>query len=199
MHLFLLLAASMGYEENLKLLPRAPPLAHLPTCDVFLAPSSIPGSVCMNIRKKKKKQSYFTCCVGCSCSNIVSWITWLHRWYWLAAVHLKNTLIIILVNCFTPSNYGLILTAGFGVFAGRAFKQDEFVIRNSITLFLPKNFLPLSVGYYCFAHNDTHMAIPLDYGSLLNHHKSANTDIRVRNNNLHFQVREFFNVRITTF
>ena len=47
MHWFLLVvAASMADEENLQLLTRAP-LTRLPTCDVFLAPSTIPGSVCM--------------------------------------------------------------------------------------------------------------------------------------------------------
>ena len=57
-----------------------------------------------------------------------------------------------------------------------------------MTLFLPNNFSPLSIGYYIFAYNDTHVAMPLDYGSLLNHHESANTDVLVQNNNLHFQV-----------
>ncbi len=54
MHWFLLLvASSMGDEENLQLLPCAQPLVpHQPTCDVFLAPSTIPGSACMNIKKK---------------------------------------------------------------------------------------------------------------------------------------------------
>ena len=54
----------------------APPLTHLPTCDVFLAPSTIPGSACIDTKTKKKKQNqhYFTCCV-CGlllfkCSNL---------------------------------------------------------------------------------------------------------------------------------
>ena len=42
---------------------------------------------------KKVKQRHFACFVGCYCSNIVSWITWLYRWYWLAAVYLNNALI----------------------------------------------------------------------------------------------------------
>ena len=59
-----------------------------------------------------------------------------------------------------------------------------------MTLFLPKNFpQQLSIWYYSFGHNDTHVAIPLDYGSLLNHHESANT---FHNNDIHFQVRGFF-------
>ena len=85
-------------------------------------------------------------------------------------------------------------TAGFGVFAGRAFKKDEVVIRSWMTLFLPKN-LPegLSIWYYCFGHNETHVAIPLDYGSLLNHQKSANTYARPDpDNNMHFQVQGLF-------
>ena len=41
----------------------------------------------------KVKQRHFACFVGCYCSNIVSWITWLYRWYWLAAVYLNNALI----------------------------------------------------------------------------------------------------------
>ena len=46
MHWFLLLVAwSIG--KNLQLLPGAPLLTHLMTCDVFLAPSTIPGSACM--------------------------------------------------------------------------------------------------------------------------------------------------------
>ena len=48
----LLVASSMGDEENLQLLRRASPLTHQPTCDVFLAPSTIPGSACMNIQQK---------------------------------------------------------------------------------------------------------------------------------------------------
>ena len=65
----LLVTSSIRGEENLQLLPRAPPLTHPPTCDVFLAPSTIPGSACMDIRKQN--QSHFTCSVYCYCSNIV--------------------------------------------------------------------------------------------------------------------------------
>ena len=53
MHWFLLLvASSMGDEDDLQLRPRAAPLTHPPTCDVFLAPSTIPGSACMNTQQK---------------------------------------------------------------------------------------------------------------------------------------------------
>ena len=53
MHWFMLfVASSMADEENLQLLHRTPPLAQQPTCDVFLAPSTIPGGVCMHIKRK---------------------------------------------------------------------------------------------------------------------------------------------------
>ena len=45
--LLLAVASSMGNEENPWRLPRAPARTHLLTCDVFLAPSTIPGSECM--------------------------------------------------------------------------------------------------------------------------------------------------------
>ena len=55
-----------------------------------------------------------------------------------------------------------------------------------MTLFLPEN-LPKSqpVRNYVFGHNETHMALALDYGSLINHHESANArsvspDFKVR-------------------
>ena len=60
-----------------------------------------------------------------------------------------------------------------------------------MTLFLPEN-LPKSqpVRNYVFGHNETHMALALDYGSLINHHESANA--RAGNiigfNELDFQV-----------
>ena len=43
------------------------------------------------------------------------------------------------------------------------------------TLFLPKNFPKNQVLYnYVFGYNETHMGLVLDYGSLFNHHESAN-------------------------
>ena len=43
------------------------------------------------------------------------------------------------------------------------------------TLLLPKNFPHNQVLYnYIFGHNETHNGLVLDYGSLLNHHESAN-------------------------
>ena len=43
----LVVASSMGNEENPRLLARARTRMQLPDCDVFLAPSTIPGSACM--------------------------------------------------------------------------------------------------------------------------------------------------------
>ena len=43
------------------------------------------------------------------------------------------------------------------------------------TLFLPKNFPKTqALRNYVFGHNETHMALALDYGSVLNHHESPN-------------------------
>ena len=51
--LLVVVVSSMGNEENRHPLPRARSLTQLPTCDVFLAPSTIPGSACVheNINK----------------------------------------------------------------------------------------------------------------------------------------------------
>ena len=66
-------------------------------------------------------------------------------------------------------------TAGFGVFAGRAFKQDEVVPAVWKVLFLPQNFPNSQVlQNYVFGYNETHMLLAIDYGSILNHHESAN-------------------------
>ena len=91
----LLVASSMGDEENLQLLPRAPPLTHLPTCDVFLAPSTIPGSVCMNINKK---------------TNVILCALWVTTVQIFASVKLvcscilKQCAYLILADCLAPSN-----------------------------------------------------------------------------------------------
>ena len=69
-------------------------------------------------------------------------------------------------------------------------------------LFLPKNF-PGSefVNNYMFGYNETHTLLVLDYGSLLNHHESANvkpvTD--PGSDEDYFQVVYVFNVRIIMF
>ena len=67
------------------------------------------------------------------------------------------------------------------------------MLRSWKTLYLPYN-LPRSqvVRNYVFAHNQTHMALVIDYGSLLNHHKDANVKtfgILGSHPKLHFQVR----------
>ena len=66
-------------------------------------------------------------------------------------------------------------TAGFGIFAGRAFKKDVLLPVSWKTLFLPKNVPDNQVlRNYVFNHNETHNGLVLDYGSVLNHHESAN-------------------------
>ena len=43
------------------------------------------------------------------------------------------------------------------------------------TLFLPANFPKTQVlRNYVFGHNETHKALVVDYGSVYNHHESAN-------------------------
>ena len=45
------------------------------------------------------------------------------------------------------------------------------------TLFLPNNFPNSEALYhYVFGYNTTHMGLILDYGSLFNHHESANVE-----------------------
>ena len=86
-----------------------------------------------------------------------------------------NQLYVFLMN-FTPSNFRLdFKTAGFGVFAGRAFKQHEILLQSWMTLFLPRNFpRGQTLKCYAFSHNKTHIALDLDYGSIVNHHEHAN-------------------------
>ena len=146
----------------------------------------------------------------CLYTCTVYWIAWLYRWYWLAAVNIQYTSIwtMYLCGCCMLINfvYSIKLvpwfqTAGFGVFAGRAFKQYEIVLRSWMTLFLPNNF-PKSeaIHNYIFGHNKTHRALVLDYGSLMNHRESANTKAisanetppKTQNENIHFQVRAGF-------
>ena len=62
-----------------------------------------------------------------------------------------------------------------------------------MTLYLPYN-LPRSqvVCSYAFDHNETHAGLGIDYGSLLNHHESANVkhvSISGSDPNVVFQVR----------
>ena len=66
-----------------------------------------------------------------------------------------------------------------------------------MTLYLPYN-VPRSqvVCNYIFHHNTTHSGLVIDYGSLLNHHESANVkseSIEEESGpNIHFQVRRGF-------
>ena len=64
------------------------------------------------------------------------------------------------------------------------------------TLFLPQNF-PESqdLPNYVFGYSEMHMGLVLDYGSLFNHHESANAKAREDfpgSNNVDFQVRMGF-------
>ena len=63
------------------------------------------------------------------------------------------------------------------------------------TLFLPKNFPSgQTIHNYVFGHNETHMGLVLDYGSLLNHHESPNVKAAevLGSNTVHFQVHTRF-------
>ena len=92
---------------------------------------------------------------------------------------------------FTHQFASLFNTAGFGVFAGRAFRKDDIVLRSLMTLFLPNNFpSDQSTHRYVFDHNKTHMALDLDYGSLINHHESYNTKTA---DNVIYRVHRGFN------
>ena len=63
------------------------------------------------------------------------------------------------------------------------------------TLFLPKN-IPQNQGLinYVFHYNETHTALVLDYGSVFNHHESANvrTVEILPSDNVYFRVRMGF-------
>ena len=86
-------------------------------------------------------------------------------------------------------------TAGFGVFAGRAFEQDDLVPVSWKTLFLPKNIPKNQVlCNYAFGYNETHVGLVLDYGSVLNHHESANVQVgeEYPGGGVHFYVRMGF-------
>ena len=64
-----------------------------------------------------------------------------------------------------------------------------------MTLFLPNNFPPRQIAEcYIFGHNKTHMALDLDYGSIINHHESANARAKVAgvHNSMHYWVRGFY-------
>ena len=64
------------------------------------------------------------------------------------------------------------------------------------TLYLPIN-IPKSqvLRNYVFSHNETHMGLVLDYGSLFNHHESANVEaggVPGSRVNVYFQVHMGF-------
>ena len=77
MYWFLLVASSMGDEKKPRVLSQPPPLTGLSNCDVFLAPSTIPGSACMDI--KKQTQHHFTRCVSCYCTVQILYLEFLGR------------------------------------------------------------------------------------------------------------------------
>ena len=62
-------------------------------------------------------------------------------------------------------------------------------MRSATTIFLPRNIPGLQTPlWYGFGHNKTHMVLDLDYGSVINHHESANAEaIRVKS--MHYRVR----------
>ena len=83
-------------------------------------------------------------------------------------------------------------TAGFGVFAGRAFEQAELVPASWKTLFLTESIPRKEFLYnYVFSFNSTHMGLVLDYGSLFNHHENANVHAGGPRD-VQFQVRVIF-------
>ena len=62
-----------------------------------------------------------------------------------------------------------------------------------MALYLPANFLRSQVvRNYVFGHNKTHSALVIDYGSLLNHHESANTKAVTTRGIFRFVVRRGF-------
>ena len=71
-----------------------------------------------------------------------------------------------------------------------------------MTLLLPTNIIMGQATWnYAFGHNETHKALALDYGSIINHHESANTravHFSDFENSIHFQVRVgVFNMQTT--
>ena len=65
------------------------------------------------------------------------------------------------------------------------------MLRSSTTLVLPGTIPGLQTPlYYSFGHNKTHIALDLDYGSIVNHHESANAEA-VRINTKYYRVRGF--------
>ena len=69
-----------------------------------------------------------------------------------------------------------------------------------MTLFLPANSITGREAWnYVFGHNETHRALALDYGSVINHHDNFNTravDFPGFKDGIHFRVCRVFNMRI---
>ena len=65
-----------------------------------------------------------------------------------------------------------------------------------MTLFFPESFPKGQAARdYIFSYNKTHIALPLDYGSIMNHHESFNAEpigLIEDPDNFHFQVRSVF-------
>ena len=65
------------------------------------------------------------------------------------------------------------------------------MLRSRVTLSLPGGNPGLqTLRCYAFAHNKTHMGVDLDYGSIINHHESANTEA-IGIKKMYYRVREF--------
>ena len=77
------------------------------------------------------------------------------------------------------------------------------MLRSWKTLFLPRT-LPRSQDpwHYTFGHNKTHMALSLDYASLVNHHEHFNAGAPpggIGPTGIYFQVRRGFQFAIAMF
>ena len=207
MHCSLLVVASrMGNQYY------APTHVQLPPCEVFLAPSTIPGGACIRIYTYETTKFCVLCRLPlpnfCILNKLVVLVISACSCAWKFEQCAYAAALYLLLMNFTGRLYSIKLkfapwfqTAGFGVFAGRAFKQDETVLQSWITLFLPKNFPKTeTVANYMFDHNKTHNALVLDYGSVFNHYESANTKAisidepppKIQNENIYFQVRAGF-------
>ena len=212
MHWFLVVVAStMGNEENLpvRLLPRVPTHTQLLSSDVFLARSTIPGSACMRAYTNKTTKSCVLLCV------LQLYVTMYVGCYSFKNCILNDLTVSVIFTCrciLEQCAYGAVSishqfdsikfvscyqTAGFGVFAGRAFRKGEVVLRSCMTLYLPRNFPRGQAPWnYAFRYNKTHIALDVDHGSIFNHLESANTIAKRTDGQKVYQVRRVFNARI---
>ena len=112
----------------------------------------------------------------------------------------------VVVMCMRPRILNFpthCLIAGFGVFAGRDFNKDDIVMWSWKTISFPRD-MPqhLSPWYYVFGTNDTHVALPLGYGSVANHHEFANAANVYSDEsyeNVVFEVRELLHIPMSIF